>query len=291
MQPLLTNTRPWTFRVITNKRVKLVICVLMAFLLVSDSPKTRRSKHSVGHPEVIAGGRNTDRSQIHYLYINLDRRVDRKAQVLGQLRAAKLRAERVSAVEPNRTSHVNKTCWDGGGSTCRGQLGCQYSHLKALGRARLEGWGAVAVLEDDFQWAKYVDPLYMSSLIQTVIVAKPDWDIIALSLNIIHQSVLPSLKLSVSPTMQVSVVRIHEAQTTHGYIVRGSYIDKVISAFKKCDIARNYLIAIDTCWKFLQKTDHWYGFYPQIAIQAPGFSDIESREVNYSSQILKSFSI
>ena len=77
------------------------------------------------------------------------------------------------------------------------------------------------------------------------------------------------------------MVKIVEAQATQAYLVRAAYIPKLYEAFRNCDILSDPLVAIDSCWKGLQRTGNWYGFMPQLGKQTSGYSDIEDRYVQY----------
>jgi hypothetical protein len=85
-----------------------------------------------------------------------------------------------------------------------------------------------------------------------------------------------------SLTHKSKVVRIREAQASSGYFIKASYIPKVYEAFLHCDILSSPLVALDSCWKPLQREGKWYGLIPQLGTQKPGFSDIEGRDVHYT---------
>ena len=74
---------------------------------------------------------------------------------------------------------------------------------------------------------------------------------------------------------------IRDAQTTHGYAVRASFLPVLLEAFRGCDVKKGLHIAIDQCWKPLQAQGGWYGFFPQLGTQRPGHSDIENMNVTY----------
>jgi hypothetical protein len=81
-------------------------------------------------------------------------------------------------------------------------------------------------------------------------------------------------------------LRVFNAQTTTGYIVKHRYYDTLLESFKKSVgyLLTDYnvkLFAIDIQWKRLQQRDRWYVLYPLTVIQRNDYSDIEKRHVEY----------
>lgn len=220
----------------------------------------------------------------HCVYINLDRRPDRKERVEKQLKRAGMNCVRISAVDVS----VNDTaalegCWDGGLRQCPGKIGCQRSHVAALSYAQHHRWDHVAVFEDDFEWFPAVQPTRVQRIMRRVQSLHDDWNVIILSANVaVHELIQPEERMVTrkSPSTISKVTLVKDAQTTHGYMVRGRYIGAVLEAFATCDVKAGPSAAIDQCWKSLQ-TEHWYGFVPNLGTQAPGYSDVEKEVVNY----------
>lgn len=213
-------------------------------------------------------------------FINLRERQDRRSAIEKQLAMAALDGERIEAVAIREQVGVD-ACW--GNKYCAGQVGCQISHMRALKHAMLDQLPSVIIFEDDFSWSSHVDIWRIHDILTGVQCAVPDWDVIAISLNILQSTPVPGKRsVRVSSTNESVIVRIIEAQATHGYMVKGSYIANIYRAFKDCDILGQPLTAIDTCWKPLQQTGKWYGLSPQLGYQAPGFSDIEGKRVHYN---------
>ena len=220
----------------------------------------------------------------HAVYINLDRRPDRHISIEHQLRLVGLKAKRISAVEGDKQDLQG--CWDHGEKQCAGQIGCQMSHIRALEYAISQDWEHVAVFEDDFEWSERVDPKYVMKALDRVHRLHPDWDLIAISLNLLNYSfILPEEIIQISETATARVSQIREAQTTHGYIVRKRFLPKVLDAFQNCDLKLDYMTAIDTCWKALQGAYKWYALVPQLGVQAVGYSDIEKQKVDYMNEL------
>jgi len=220
----------------------------------------------------------------HCVYINLDRRPDRKEQVEKQLKRAGLNCIRIPAVDISANDTVAlEGCWDGGLRQCPGKIGCQRSHVAALSYAQRHQWEHVAVFEDDFEWFPAVEPSRVQRIIRRVQSLHDDWSVIILSANVaVHELIQPEERIITqkSPSTTSKVTLVKDAQTTHGYMVRGRYIGTVLEAFATCDVKAGPSAAIDSCWKSLQ-TEHWYGFVPNLGTQAPGYSDVEKEVVNY----------
>jgi len=186
----------------------------------------------------------------HVVYINLDERTDRRAEVEDQLSPFGSRVERFSAI---------KNSW--------GAIGCSQSHIAVLKLAKERNWGNVLVIEDDFIWKNRPS----SESILSELLEKP-YDVILLGGAYVKY--IPKLH------------RCIEAQTTTAYLVNSSYYDTMISNFEE---GLSHLLeekdygkyALDQWWKQLQRKDRWFIIIPGLATQRPSFSDIEGHFVNY----------
>lgn len=193
------------------------------------------------------------------------------------------KALRIEAIEL-AGSDVLKRCWDGGSAKCAGQLGCQASHLLALSYAQRMRWDEVAIFEDDFVLKPEIDPALVQPAIRNIKEKVPDWDVIALSLNIQKQTFVQKFKnerLRVGDNSTVQLMRVAKALTTHGYMIKSHMIPILMKSFSECDVAGDLWVAIDTCWQPLQLQHKWYALYPQLGTQADSFSDIEQQNVSY----------
>jgi len=217
-----------------------------------------------------------------FIVLNLEHRRDRQIAITEEFQKTNISLTWGSTINPRLPEHLHltKDCFDE--RTCPGQVGCQMSHIWAIENAIELDLDYVAIVEDDFRFHSFVDPAYVSdALRETMTKWVPEWDVIAGSLNMIETQILFPSAVSVSPTTQLDIVRIHEAQTTTFYIVRKSIFLPLLQAYKECDVKKDYHTAIDQCFKPLQKTSMWIGFSPQLGTQSPSFSDIESAFVNY----------
>ena len=191
------------------------------------------------------------------IYINLDKREDRKKEIENELNKFNLKNyERFSAIE-----HPN------------GALGCSKSHLAIIKKAKKEGYKNLLVLEDDFEFIVSKDQFYE----EINKLSKVSFDVTLLAYN------TPNLYNSPHPFLH----RIKDAQTTAGYIINSHYYDTLISEweqaiinFEKSDDATKY--TCDQSWKPLQEKDNWYCFKLRIGKQRESYSDIQKGVVNYN---------
>jgi glycosyl transferase family 25 len=188
------------------------------------------------------------------VYINLNERIDRRAEVESEL----LRIFPANIVE--RFPAIRHT---------QGAIGCTLSHIAVLERAKSEGWKNVLVVEDDMVWNS---PDLLESAVQVQrIVDSNNWDVILFSGCYVECS---------------SEGRVHTAQTSTCYLIRQEYYDTLLSNLRE-SVARlmsggNYAVfALDQYWKCLQPRDRWWIALPMACYQRPGFSDIEGRVVDY----------
>jgi len=178
------------------------------------------------------------------LYINLQKRNDRKIHIENQLKDFK-NVTRIEAVE-----------------TDDGYKGCVQSHIKALQHAKEQGWDQVLIFEDDFEWVnkdKFVYP-------------EIDFDVCLLEGLVRHNR-----KESVSWNYN----RVTEAQHTGGYLIQKKFYDTLINCFQESydelckDYCRdNYL---DIYWWKIQKDNIF--IYPTLKIgkQMENYSDIKKK--------------
>lgn len=185
------------------------------------------------------------------IYINLEKRTDKREFMENELTQHGLKFERYNALE----------CPDFG---C---YGCAMSHLGALKHARYNGYKSVMILEDDFFFSVTKDKL--EEQMEYLFSVKPDFDVCMLSYYLI----------GFDDKEDDLLYRIKEAQSGAGYIVNHHYYDKLISLFENAnqllqETRQTWIYTNDQIWKQFQLTDKWYCFKERTGHQLPGFSDI-----------------
>lgn len=196
-------------------------------------------------------------------YINLDHRTDRRTSIETLLRndlnIPESKIERISAVKHSP-----------------GFIGCAMSHLHAVKLAIDRGYKNVCILEDDFQVIDINNfNIHINNMIE-------EFNVIMLAMTPIclrKQTGLIDPRLQPQPGLENSRLhKIHAALGMPGYIVAKNYLPKMKEMF---ETALTLKTPIDMETQKWQSRDRWYGFYPPIARQAPGFSDIEQKHTDY----------
>lgn len=199
--------------------------------------------------------------------VNLDRRPDRWKQTLYEFNEHNiLNVERVSAVDGcaiDRTeySHVN--------NINTSELGLVLTNIKILKHAKENQFERILVVEDDVVFNKDIkafDERYSH--------VPCDWDMIYFGGN--HNK----HKNWRQPTsIAPGVVKIHRTYTTHCIGIHRSFYDTILNKLNTLHAA------LDVIYTELQQTNNVYCFYPGLAKQRVGYSDIQNEVRDYNNWI------
>ncbi len=194
------------------------------------------------------------------LYINLDRRKDRRQHIEAELERLGLTpvAERIEAIPKEF-----------------GILGCGLSHLAALKLARESGWERVLILEDDFQ-AEVEPAAFWEALKGFMDTRGADFDVVMLAHHI-----------TASEPADERVVRVLAAQTASAYLVNHSAYDRLIELYEHAmpELARtaeHWTWANDQVWKRIQPQMRWFAFKPRLGRQIASWSDTANQFHDYN---------
>ena len=197
------------------------------------------------------------------VYINLDRRPDRKQSIETQLSEHTLldKSERFAAID----------------YPSFGIYGCGMSHLSVIKEAKKNGYKNVLILEDDFVFL--VESTVFESELAQFFDANIEFDICMISYVLISGTTLSEYPF---------ITRIKEAQTASGYIVNSSYYDTMIALYedampKLLSTRHHWEYANDQIWKKLQIQDNWFCFKTRIGKQMDGYSDNANAFMSYNS--------
>ena len=193
------------------------------------------------------------------VYINLDSRMDRRAQFEPQFIKLGLKPRRFSAIR-----------------NADGAIGCSMSHIMCLELAIRNQWDHVLVCEDD---AAITNPGQLVYLVNQFLNRFNDsWDVLLLAGN------------NYQPFRRESpeCIRVANCQTATSYLVCRHYFEPLLANFKDglkkliAEPGQQPKYAIDQYWKNLQRNDRWYLIVPITVIQRPDYSDISKQHVDYS---------
>ena len=194
------------------------------------------------------------------IYINLDRREDRKEEIEKELNDFNLPYERFKAIDYPEHG--------------KGIVGCTYSHLAVLKLAKERKYKNVLILEDDF----------------TFVVSKEEFENQLTQFfeqNIQFDVCMISYSISKSESTEYSFVnRVIEGQTASGYIVNEHYYDAIIDLYEWAaplldETLHHWIYANDQVWKRLQEKDMWYYFKTRLGKQRPSYSDNSNQFFDY----------
>ena len=195
----------------------------------------------------------------HILYINLEHRKDRKRSIEKQLSAMGLVGERVDAI-----SHLY------------GFIGCSMSHVRCLEIAIERNYPMVCILEDD---VLFTNPTLCQTQVQQFINTHTKWDVLLLAGN-------PQPPYG----KEEGCRKICNVRAATAYIVQQHYYTTLLDNFKEgvrllTMYYRNEYM-VDMYWRRLQEKDNWYIVDPLSVVQLPSYSDIENKDVDYSTVML-----
>jgi GR25 family glycosyltransferase involved in LPS biosynthesis len=186
------------------------------------------------------------------VYINLQKRTDRRQHIESLLSTYDIPAQRFEAIE-----HDN------------GLYGCGLSHLAVLKLARDNGWRNVFILEDDILFNLPKQEFEIN--IERLFVQGPEFDVFMLDIN---------LQNSV-PSEQDWLIQVKYAHCAGAYIVNQHYYQTLIDLYEWAlplllQTGMHWVYANDAVWGRLQEIDKWYTFKEQVCRQMSGYSDTKN---------------
>lgn len=208
------------------------------------------------------------------IYINLDKRIDRKEAITKELhqifQSSKIPIKRLSA------TYVPKN----------GHKGCAHSHYSALKMAKELKWKNVLILEDDFHFThpKETVQLKLSQLLNNL-QEIPEWKVVLFTGN-------------AGKSKESDYYGLHHITsgylTTSAYMVNQHYYQKLIDLFHQSYLSMssdktsqvNYESkAIDQQWTKLQnQEDNWYILDPYLGTQNDQLVSTIQSETNYNNK-------
>ena len=194
-------------------------------------------------------------------YINLEHRKDRNSHIKDLIKKIIFfrNIKRMEAIKKNN-----------------GHLGCAMSHCKCLIELLNKKDDCYLIIEDDFM---ILNEENFKTFVNEFnkIKNNKNWDLLTLT---------PRGKI-VENNYINNFNKIKDTQTTSGYIIKHSFIKKLLNIFrlsiknlKENKNSNNW--AIDQSWKLLQKKYNFIYFNKNFGGQKPSFSDIENKYCDYN---------
>lgn len=189
--------------------------------------------------------------------INLDRRPDRYEDFKKEMSKYGIEdVKRFSAIDGTTIDHNDSPLLSG-------EIGVLLSHLEIIKKCKKEGYKNVLILEDDVCFSDEIMNLeeYMS-------LVPSDWDFIYFGGNHIYgqpPKFINEKVLKLNFTVALQCVAINSSMF--------DVIEVVLPKMKK---------QVDGYYGEFHRNFNAYGFYPNMAKQTIGFSDIQNRVVDYS---------
>jgi glycosyl transferase family 25 len=199
---------------------------------------------------------------IHVVYINLERRNDRKISVINEL-------NKIGVKEPICFKAIELQ---------NGALGCSMSHLKCIENAKKNNYDSVLICEDDIE---FLNPDLFLTQLKEFLESNINWDVVLIAGN----NMIPYTPIN------NNCIKIFNCQTTTGYIVKKEYYDILINNYKTgiqklMKEPTNNSYKIDKYWFSLQRKDNWYLIIPLSVVQKEDYSDIEKKITNFKKYML-----
>lgn len=222
----------------------------------------------------------------HVIYINLDRRADRRSAMEAELRHAGWPSDHV-----HRLSAVQHD---------DGLYGCNLSHRRAMELALANGWPEVLILEDDAVFRNHSAASLQLAAFSAWDRPSADktgltsnrraWDVVLLAgIRREITAEAPVAGAAGPPPQSLSLRRVQNYQSAAAYLIAAHYLPAMIDAAARATAAmvaegpsRHAWNSWDQAWKPLQRSGWWAHFEPLLADQAPGLSDITGRHADYT---------
>ncbi len=192
--------------------------------------------------------------------INLDRRVDRKADAEAEFKKFGIEVEFVSGID-GKTIDIPTIISRDSTIVSRGDLGCTLSHLKVARIAKAKGLRNYLVFEDDVELHNDFNTVFEEYFLQV----PQDWQMLYFGGN--HDKPITEINAHVS--------KMERTFTTHAFAAKSSIYDEMIKVLGAEDDK------VDICISSLHSQFPCYVFRPHLAFQRAGFSDILEKHDDY----------
>jgi GR25 family glycosyltransferase involved in LPS biosynthesis len=190
--------------------------------------------------------------------VNLERRPDRREQASKEFQKFNLDFEFFTGVDGHKLN-VKSTIKPG-------HVGCVLSHLNLYRYLKTIEGSVFMITEDDVVFSSD----FIDIFLDRIKAVPDDWNLLYFGGN--HNGISPKM-------VSQKIHRLQKTYTTHCYLVKKSSLDSLINEF---DTPNIFDSEVDVHLSRIQTKLPCYGFFPPIAWQREGFSDIEMKSVEYN---------
>lgn len=205
-----------------------------------------------------------------FLYINLDKRTDRRKEIEEEFQRIGIDVKKVHRLSANENPQ-------------RPEVGCSSSHIKAMEYIMQlpKNVKTVLVMEDDFSFCDDANLVHESFNKLFDGKSQDFWDVIFLSYRIKQRKDYDDL-LSISL----------KSATASGYLIKRDYAPTLLENYIEgypllLTTGQHWLYAVDVYWNKLPHTGRWFYFNKPLGHQRYSFSSlglvygsVESKFVN-----------
>jgi GR25 family glycosyltransferase involved in LPS biosynthesis len=199
--------------------------------------------------------------------INLDKRKDNWEECKKEFEKFSIDSVcRISAVDGEKLFETGKYP----SKVNAGNRGLVLSNIKIFEEAKDKKLENILIMEDDVSFSDDINQI--SELMKLV---PEDWDLIYFGANHCTQE-------GKEPPHKINdrVVKCHYSKATHCIGFNSRTFDFILENLKK------HNLPIDVIYiRYIQSEFNVYSFFPALAEQRPGYSDIQSRNCNYKKFI------
>ena len=194
--------------------------------------------------------------------VNLDRRKERWEECLTEFSKWDIKeVQRISAVDGNDLDITQYNT-----KLNPGELGLVLTNIEIIKKAKKQNLSSILILEDDVIFTDEIKNIsdYFDLL-------PTDWDMIYFGGN--HNT---HMGVKAPQIINDKVSKLHNTYTTHCIGIKNNMFDVLLSILPKLNGP------LDVEYAKLQKIFNIYSFYPAIAKQRVGFSDIQNKTLDYN---------
>lgn len=208
-------------------------------------------------------------------YINLEKRLDRRANIENQLKALNIEAHRWNAFSCNPHGYTK--------GLLSAEVACLCSHLELIKFCKREQFKTALILEDDAEFVDRFEFLFG----ERWRLVPSDWTMLYFGGN--HTLTDPDARRAHPIPGSKHIIKCCYTLTTHAYALKSETYDVIINALEPPDKVFNDSLrqSLDLYYAELQwrRRVTAYAFYPALITQADGFSDIQQQHVSYKGMI------